>query len=118
MLLFTIMRLTIFLLLASLFFPCATAGTVIPSKMGPSKFKRDIINAFKNMGNDSIISAFKGVPELRASDLQKTYYLPLGKQAKLDVLLSNQMPSPVNYVVLCCVLLTIDKSNIILIIVN
>jgi len=102
-------RLTIFVLLASLFFPsCATTDAVIPNnkvvvpnKLGSSVFQWDIINAFKNTGKDSIISAFKGVPELRASKIQKTYFIQPGKQAKLDVLISNQMSSSVKYVVLC-----------------
>jgi len=101
MLSFEVVRLTILVLLASLFFPCAATDVVVPNKLGPSVFQRDIINAFKNSGDDGIISAFKGAPELRASNLQKTYFIQPGKQAKLDVLVSNQMPSTVKYLVLC-----------------
>lgn len=74
-----------------------------PATFGPQEFPYQIIETFAQSGQDGIITAVKGDPQLRASTLQQTFYAKTGEHIRLDLLIGNYSPNVLKLNIICLV---------------
>ncbi|MBI4680143.1 MAG: hypothetical protein HY753_02735 [Nitrospirae bacterium] len=72
-------------------------------KLGPADFDYDVINAFVKSGQKGMLTAFKGDPATRGSELQISYYLNVGQPFKADFMMGNYTDKIVNYTIICLI---------------
>ncbi len=96
-------------LVAAIFLECSfgaqgnAAEFELPAKPGPKSFDYKVIDAFVSSGSAGILSAFKGDPDLRATDLQLSYYMKEGSEFQAEYMIGNHTPNPMEYDVMCLV---------------
>jgi len=74
------------------------ASVTLPMMEGPASFPEDVIESFVGSGEKGVIFAVKGDPSLRASRLQRTFYVAPQTSFHVDVLLANFTAEPLAYV--------------------
>ena len=70
-------------------------------RLGPENFDYKIIDAFVKSGQKGILTAFKGHPEMRGTELQLSYFLKVGQPFKADFMIGNYTDKPVDYFIIC-----------------
>ena len=73
----------------------------LPDKLGPNDFDYEIINSFIGSGQKGIITAFKGNPEMRATELQLSYYIKEGQPFIGEYLIGNYIGKKIELKIFC-----------------
>jgi len=74
-----------------------------PEELGPDEFDNKIIEHFLGSGQKGILTAFKGTPEMRGTDLQLSYWLKENSPFKAEYLVINATDNPLNLTILCLI---------------
>ena len=73
----------------------------LPDKLGPNDFDYEIINSFIGSGQKGIITAFKGNPEMRGTELQLSYYIKEGQPFIGEYLIGNYIGKKIELKIFC-----------------
>jgi len=83
--------------------PGNAAEFELPAKPGPKSFDYKVIDALLSSGSPGILSAFKGDPDLRATELQLSYYMKEGGEFRADYMIGNLTARPLEYEITCLI---------------
>jgi hypothetical protein len=72
----------------------------LPDRLGPEDFDHKIIDAFIQSGQPGILSAFKGTPEMRGTNIQAAFYLKSDQSFKADFMIGNYTDNPIEYLLI------------------
>ncbi len=75
----------------------------LPGNPGPKSFDSKVIDAFVSSGSPGILSAFKGDPDLHATELQLSYYMKEGGEFRADYMIGNHTARPLEYEITCLI---------------
>lgn len=75
----------------------------LSDELGPKEFDNKVIEHFLNSGEKGILTAFKGKPEMRGTDLQLSYFLKENETFKGEYLIVNATDNPLDLMILCLV---------------